>query len=123
VDQPLLHPRSQPKKSFIRWAVEQGLTVFMISWKSADETLVGIGFDDYLKAQIEILDTVRDLLGVENAHLIGYCVAGTYLAATLALLEARGRATRSPAPPSSPPRSISARRATSASSWATSRWG
>jgi polyhydroxyalkanoate synthase len=81
-----------PKKSFIRWAVEQGLTVFMISWKSADETLVDIGFDDYLKAQIEILDTVRDMLGVESAHLIGYCVAGTYLAATLALLEARGEA-------------------------------
>jgi len=81
-----------PKKSFIRWAVEQGLTVFMVSWKSADESLVDIGFEDYVKAQIEVLDTVRDLLGVESAHVIGYCVAGTYLAATLALLEARGQA-------------------------------
>ncbi len=81
-----------PKKSFIRWAVEQGLTVFMISWKSADESLVDIGFDDYVKAQIEAVDTVRDLLGTEGAHVIGYCVAGTYLAATLALLEARGQA-------------------------------
>jgi polyhydroxyalkanoate synthase len=83
-----------PKKSFIRWAVEQGLTVFMVSWKSADESLVDVGFDDYVKAQIEIADTVRDLLEVENTHLIGYCVAGTYLAATLALLEARGQADR-----------------------------
>jgi polyhydroxyalkanoate synthase len=81
-----------PKKSFIRWAVEQGLTVFMISWKSADETLVDIGFDDYVKAQIDVVDTVRDLLGVESAHVVGYCVAGTYLAATLAFLEARGQA-------------------------------
>jgi len=74
--------------------VEQGLTVFMVSWKSADESLVDVGFEDYVKAQIEIADTVRDLLEVENTHLIGYCVAGTYLAATLALLEARGQADR-----------------------------
>ena len=79
-----------PKKSFIRWAVEQGLTVFVVSWKSADESLADIGLDDYVLAQIDALDTVRDLLGVESAHLIGYCVAGTYLAATLALLAARG---------------------------------
>jgi polyhydroxyalkanoate synthase subunit PhaC len=78
-----------PKKSFIRWAVEQGLTVFVVSWKSADESLADVGLDDYVHAQIDALDTVRDLLAVESAHLIGYCVAGTYLAATLALLAAR----------------------------------
>ena len=79
-----------PKKSFIRWAVEQGLTVFVVSWKSADESLAEIGFEDYVTAQVEALETVRELLGVESAHLIGYCVAGTYLAAALALLAARG---------------------------------
>ncbi|HEY0326320.1 MAG TPA: class I poly(R)-hydroxyalkanoic acid synthase [Allosphingosinicella sp.] len=79
-----------PKKSFIRWAVEQGLTVFVVSWKSADESLADVGLDDYVKAQVDAVDTVRDLLGVESAHLIGYCVAGTYLAAALALLAARG---------------------------------
>jgi polyhydroxyalkanoate synthase subunit PhaC len=79
-----------PKKSFIRWAVEQGLTVFVVSWKSADESLADVGFEDYVQAQLEALDAVREGLGVEAAHLIGYCVAGTYLAATLALLEARG---------------------------------
>ncbi len=83
-----------PKKSFIRWAVEQGLTVFVVSWKSADESLAEVGLEDYVKAQVEALDTVRDLLGVESAHLIGYCVAGTYLAATLALLAARGEQDR-----------------------------
>jgi polyhydroxyalkanoate synthase len=82
-----------PKKSFIRWAVEQGLTVFVVSWKSADETLKETTLDDYvLRGQVDAIDTVRELLGVESVHAIGYCVAGTTLAATLALLEARGEA-------------------------------
>jgi polyhydroxyalkanoate synthase subunit PhaC len=82
-----------PKKSFIRWAVEQGLTVFVVSWKSADESLAETTLDDYvLRGQVDAIDTVRGLLGVEAVHAIGYCVAGTTLAATLALLEARGQA-------------------------------
>jgi polyhydroxyalkanoate synthase len=82
-----------PKKSFIRWAVEQGLTVFVVSWKSADESLADVTLDDYvLRGQIDAIDTVRDLLDVESVHAIGYCVAGTTLAATLALLEAKGEA-------------------------------
>nr|ALV86771.1 polyhydroxyalkanoate synthase [uncultured bacterium P8N7] len=82
-----------PKKSFIRWAVEQGLTVFVVSWKSADESLAGTTLDDYvLGGQVDAIDTIRELLGVESVHAIGYCVAGTTLAATLALLEARGEA-------------------------------
>ncbi|HEX8444259.1 MAG TPA: class I poly(R)-hydroxyalkanoic acid synthase [Allosphingosinicella sp.] len=81
-----------PKKSFIRWAVEQGLTVFMVSWKSADESLIDTTMDDYVLAQIEAVETIRDLLEVEAVHTIGYCVAGTKLAATLALLDARGEA-------------------------------
>jgi polyhydroxyalkanoate synthase subunit PhaC len=83
-----------PKKSFIRWAVEQGLTVFMVSWKSADETLRDVVMDDYVKAQIDAIDTIRDLLKVDAVHTIGYCVAGTTLAATLALLAARGEANK-----------------------------
>ena len=79
--------------------------------------------DDYVLAQAEAIDAVREALGVEAVHAIGYCVAGTMLAATLALLEARGRGGEGGlAPPSSPPRSISARPATSSSSSATSRW-
>jgi polyhydroxyalkanoate synthase len=81
-----------PKKSFIRWAVAQGLTVFIVSWKSADESLIDIGIDDYVMAEIEAIDAVREALGVESVHAIGYCVAGTMLAAALALLEARGEA-------------------------------
>jgi polyhydroxyalkanoate synthase len=82
-----------PKKSFIQWAVNQGLTVFMVSWKSADETMRDTVLDDYvLRGQVDAIDTVRKLIGVPSVHVIGYCVAGTTLAATLALLEARGEA-------------------------------
>ncbi len=81
-----------PKKSFIKWAVEQGLTVFIVSWKSADESMANVTMDDYVLAQAEAIDAVREALGVEAVHAIGYCVAGTMLAATLALMEARGQA-------------------------------
>ena len=81
------------KKSFIRWAVEQGLTVFVVSWKSADESMAETILDDYvLDGQIDAIDSVRELLGVNSVHTIGYCVAGTTLATTLAYLEAKGEA-------------------------------
>jgi polyhydroxyalkanoate synthase len=80
-----------PEKSFVRWCVEQGVSLFMVSWKSADESLAGLTLDDYvINGQIDAIDTVRDLLGVKSVHTIGYCVAGTTLAATLGYLHARG---------------------------------
>jgi polyhydroxyalkanoate synthase len=84
----------RPEKSFIKWAVEQGLTVFVVSWKSADATLRDVVWDDYVTAQIDAIDTIRDALSVEAVHAIGYCVAGTTLAATLAVLAARGEAAK-----------------------------
>ncbi|HEV7658792.1 MAG TPA: class I poly(R)-hydroxyalkanoic acid synthase [Allosphingosinicella sp.] len=83
-----------PDKSFIKWAVGEGLTVFVVSWKSADESMKDVKLDDYALAQAEAIDAVRKALGVEAVHAIGYCVAGTMLAATLALLEARGEAAK-----------------------------
>ena len=80
------------EKSFIRWAVDQGLSVFMVSWKSADASLVDVTWDDYVLAQIEAIDVIRDQLDVEAVHAIGYCVAGTTLAATLAYQAARKEA-------------------------------
>jgi polyhydroxyalkanoate synthase len=79
-----------PAKSFVRWAVEQGITVFMVSWRSADASMADIVWDDYIRAQIEAIDTVRARLEVPAVHTIGYCVAGTTLAATLAILARRG---------------------------------
>jgi polyhydroxyalkanoate synthase len=51
VDQPLLHPRPRPKKSFVKWAVDQGLSVFMVSWKSADASMADVTWDDYVAAR------------------------------------------------------------------------
>ena len=79
-----------PQKSFVKWATEQGLSVFLVSWKSADESMADILWDDYIRAQIEVIDHVRARLKVPSVHTIGYCVAGTTLAATLAILARRG---------------------------------
>jgi polyhydroxyalkanoate synthase len=84
-----------PEKSFVKWCVDQGISLFMVSWKSADESIAGATLDDYvLNGQVDAIDTVRDLLGVEGVHAIGYCVAGTTLAATLAYLQAKGEAAK-----------------------------
>ncbi len=79
-----------PKKSFVRWAVEQGLTTFVVSWKSADASLAHVEWDDYIRAQIDAIDHINARLGVPGVHAIGYCVSGTTLAATLAILARRG---------------------------------
>ena len=81
-----------PKKSFVRWAVAQGITVFMVSWKSADAGMKDVVWDDYVRAQMAAIDHIRERLGVKAVHAIGYCVAGTTLAATLALQARRGEA-------------------------------
>lgn len=78
-----------PKKSFVRWAAEQGVTTFVVSWKSADASMKDVAWDDYIRAQIEAIDHIRDRLKVPSVHTIGYCVAGTTLAATLAILHRR----------------------------------
>ena len=81
-----------PEKSFVKWTVDQGVTLFMVSWKSADASIADVSQDDYIAAQLDAIDVVRDLLGVEGVHTIGDCVAGTTLAATLAYLQAKGEA-------------------------------
>ncbi len=83
-----------PKKSFVKWTVDQGITTFMVSWKSADETMGDVTWDDYVRAQIDAIDHIRARLGVESVNAIGYCVAGTTLAATLAILARRGEAAK-----------------------------
>jgi len=81
-----------PKKSFIKWAVDQGISVFVVSWKSADASMSEVVWDDYIRAQMAAIDHVRARLDVPAVHTIGYCVAGTTLAATLAILARRGEA-------------------------------
>lgn len=81
-----------PKKSFVKWCVDNGVTVFIVSWRSADETMGDVTWDDYVRAEIEAIDIVRERLNVPAVHAIGYCVAGTTLAAALAILARRGQA-------------------------------
>ncbi|MES2493676.1 MAG: class I poly(R)-hydroxyalkanoic acid synthase [Pseudomonadota bacterium] len=81
----------KPGNSFVRWAVDQGLSVFMVSWRSADASMADVGWDDYIRAQIDAIEQVRARLEVPAIHTIGYCVAGTTLAATLAVLARRGQ--------------------------------
>ena len=80
-----------PEKSFIRWAVAQGLTVFVISWVNPDERHADKGFDAYMREGIlAALDCVEQATGEREVAAIGYCVGGTLLAATLAYMAAVG---------------------------------
>lgn len=81
-----------PAKSFVKWCVDSGISLLMVSWKSADASMADVVWDDYIAAQIDAIDIVRDRLKVPAVHTIGYCVAGTTLAATLAVLAAKGDA-------------------------------
>ena len=81
------------EKSFIRWAVAEGLTVFVVSWKSADASLADATLDTYVgEGQIMAIAKVLEATGAPATHAIGYCVAGTTLAATLAYMTAKGQA-------------------------------
>ena len=82
----------RPKNSFIRWAVDQGHTVFVISWVNPDERLAGKSMDDYLlEGPVAALDAIGQATGEDRVNAIGYCLGGTLLAATLAWLKARRR--------------------------------
>jgi polyhydroxyalkanoate synthase len=76
------------KNSFIRWAVQQGHTVFVISWVNPDARLAQKGFEDYmLEGPIAALDAVEKATGARQVNFIGYCLGGTLLGATLAYLK------------------------------------
>jgi polyhydroxyalkanoate synthase len=81
----------QPKNSFVKWAVEQGHTVFMVSWVNPSPSLAEKSFEDYMREGIfAALDAVQRATGQKQANLIGYCIAGTLLGATLAYIAASG---------------------------------
>jgi len=81
----------RPRNSFIRWAVAQGHTVFVISWVNPDARLAKKSFENYmLQGPIAALDVVKTATGERETNLVGYCLGGTLLAATLAYLAAKG---------------------------------
>lgn len=78
------------KNSFIKWAVDQGLTVFVVSWVNPDEKLARKTFEDYMKeGTLAAIDTVLDITGEEQTNIIGYCLGGTLTASTLAYMAAK----------------------------------
>jgi len=78
-----------PEKSFIKWCVDQGISVFVISWVNPDAHLANKSFEQYMKeGVIAALDAVETVTGEKKAHTIGYCVGGTLLSITLAYLAA-----------------------------------
>jgi polyhydroxyalkanoate synthase len=80
----------RPKNSFIRWAVEQGHTVFVVSWVNPDEKLAEKGFDDYMReGPYAALDAIEQATGEKAVNVIGYCLGGTLLSATLAHMAAK----------------------------------
>lgn len=79
-----------PEKSFIKWCVDQGLTVFVISWVNPDARLASKDFADYMRdGPLAALDVVESITGEHKIHTVGYCVGGTLLAVTLAYLAAK----------------------------------
>ncbi len=80
----------QPKNSFIRWAVGRGHTVFVISWVNPDASLRDKDFENYmLEGPLAALDAIEQATGEREFNVIGYCIGGTLLGATLAWLRAR----------------------------------
>ncbi|HLW26234.1 MAG TPA: class I poly(R)-hydroxyalkanoic acid synthase, partial [Kiloniellales bacterium] len=78
------------KNSFVKWAADQGHTVFVVSWVNPDEELAQKSFEDYMvEGLFATIDAVEEATGEKELNLIGYCLGGTLLAAALAYLHAK----------------------------------
>jgi poly[(R)-3-hydroxyalkanoate] polymerase subunit PhaC len=81
----------QPENSFVRYAVEQGHTVFMVSWRNVGPEQGGYGWDDYLELGVlQALRAARAITKADRVNALGFCVGGTLLGAALAVLAAKG---------------------------------
>lgn len=82
----------KPEKSYIKWCVDQGITVFVISWVNPDKRLGNKSWEDYMKEGVlAAMDVIEKITGEMKVHTAGYCVGGTMLATTLAWLAEKRR--------------------------------
>ncbi len=81
----------KPQNSLIKWIVDQGYTLFVVSWKNPDTSYADTGIEDYVQdGYLTAIDEVKAITGEKQINTIGYCIAGTTLNMTLALLKKRG---------------------------------
>jgi polyhydroxyalkanoate synthase subunit PhaC len=79
------------QNSFVKWVVDQGYTLFMVSWVNPDETYRDVGMEDYVEdGYVTAFDEVKKITGEKKVNAVGYCIAGTTLSLTLSLLRQRG---------------------------------
>ncbi len=77
----------KPQNSLIKWIVDQGYTLFVVSWVNPDAAYADVGMDDYIReGYLTAMAEVRRICGVKQINAVGYCIAGTTLALTLSHL-------------------------------------
>lgn len=80
----------KPENSMIRWIVDQGYTLFVVSWKNPDSSYAETGLADYVSAYLSVMDAVEEITAQPKLNAVGYCIGGTTLSLTLALMAQRG---------------------------------
>jgi polyhydroxyalkanoate synthase len=82
----------QPENSLVRYAVGEGHTVFMVSWRNVKKDQASLTWDDYIdEGVIASLEKAREIAGTKEINALGFCIGGTLLAAALAVLERKKR--------------------------------
>lgn len=81
----------RPENSLIKWIVDQGFTLFVVSWKNPDRSYADVGLIDYIEdGFLAAIDTAKRITGQKKINAVGYCIAGTTLSITLSLMQQRG---------------------------------
>jgi polyhydroxyalkanoate synthase len=82
----------KPQNSLIKWVVDQGFTLFVVSWVNPDSSFAEVGMDEYIyEGFLTVFDEVRQITGQDQINAAGYCIAGTTLGLTLSHLESLGK--------------------------------
>ena len=80
----------KPENSMIRWIVDQGYTLFVVSWKNPDASYAETSLEDYVSAYLSAMDAVEEITAQPKLNAVGYCIGGTTLTLTLGLMAQRG---------------------------------